>query len=38
VPGVFTTAAISLGVLVTLLLGVWPSLVLDWAGGGGFAL
>jgi NADH-quinone oxidoreductase subunit N len=38
VPGVFTTAAITLGVLVTLVLGVWPSLVLSWAGGGGFAL
>jgi NADH-quinone oxidoreductase subunit N len=38
VPGPFTTAAITLGVLVTLVLGVWPSIVLDWAGGGGFAL
>jgi NADH-quinone oxidoreductase subunit N len=38
VPGPFTTAAITLGVLVTLVLGVWPSIVLGWAGGGGFAL
>ena len=38
VPGPFTTAAITLGVLVTLVLGVWPSVVLDWAGGGSFAL
>jgi NADH-quinone oxidoreductase subunit N len=38
VPGPFTTAAITLGVLVTLVLGVWPSIVLDWAGGGTFAL
>jgi NADH-quinone oxidoreductase subunit N len=38
VPGPFTTAAITLGVLVTLVLGVWPSIVLDWAGSGGFAL
>jgi NADH-quinone oxidoreductase subunit N len=38
VPGPFTTAAITLGVLVTLVLGVWPSLVLGWAGGGTFAL
>jgi NADH-quinone oxidoreductase subunit N len=38
VPGPFTTAAITLGVLVTLVLGVWPALVLGWAGGGGFAL
>jgi NADH-quinone oxidoreductase subunit N len=36
VPGPFTTAAITLGVLVTLVLGVWPSLVLNWAGGGTF--
>lgn len=38
VPGPFTTAAITLGVLVTLVLGVWPSIVLGWAGGGSFAL
>jgi NADH-quinone oxidoreductase subunit N len=38
VPGAFTTAAISLGVLVTLLLGVFPSFMLDWAGGAGFAV
>jgi NADH-quinone oxidoreductase subunit N len=38
VPGPFTTAAITLGVVVTLVLGVWPSIVLGWAGGGSFAL
>ncbi|MGH3494438.1 MAG: NADH-quinone oxidoreductase subunit NuoN, partial [Sciscionella sp.] len=38
VPGVFTTIGISLGVVLTLVLGVWPTLVLDWAAGGGFAL
>ncbi|WP_116041767.1 NADH-quinone oxidoreductase subunit NuoN [Amycolatopsis palatopharyngis] len=37
VPGAFTTAAITLGVLVTLLLGIAPSFALDWAGAGGFA-
>jgi NADH-quinone oxidoreductase subunit N len=36
VPGAFTTAAITLGVLVTLLLGVYPSLALGWASAGGF--
>ena len=36
VPGAFTTAAITLGVLLTLLLGIAPSLALDWASGGGF--
>ncbi|SDE83489.1 NADH-quinone oxidoreductase subunit NuoN [Pseudonocardia oroxyli] len=36
VPGAFTTVAITLGVVVTLLLGVAPTLVLDWAGAGGF--
>jgi NADH-quinone oxidoreductase subunit N len=36
VPGAFTTAAITLGVLITLLLGVAPTLALDWAAGGGF--
>ena len=35
VPGAFTTAAITLGVLLTLLLGIAPSLALDWASGGG---
>ncbi|WP_019807190.1 NADH-quinone oxidoreductase subunit NuoN [Saccharomonospora halophila] len=38
VPGAFTTAAITLGVVVTLLLGVAPTFALDWAGTGGFAL
>src|SRR5215217_6301140 len=36
VPGAFTTAAITLGVLLTLLLGIAPSLALDWASGGTF--
>ena len=36
VPGAFTTAAITLGALLTLLLGIAPSLALDWASGGGF--
>jgi NADH-quinone oxidoreductase subunit N len=36
VPGAFTTAAITLGVLVTLLLGVVPTVALDWASAGGF--
>ncbi|WP_179951477.1 NADH-quinone oxidoreductase subunit NuoN [Halopolyspora algeriensis] len=36
VPGAFTTAAITLGVVVTLLLGVLPTPVLDWASVGGF--
>jgi NADH-quinone oxidoreductase subunit N len=36
VPGAFTTAAITLGVLLTLLLGVAPTLALDWAAGGPF--
>lgn len=36
VPGAFTTAAITLGVLITLLLGVAPTLALGWAGGGTF--
>jgi NADH-quinone oxidoreductase subunit N len=36
VPGAFTTAAITLGVLITLLLGIVPTLALNWAGGGGF--
>jgi NADH-quinone oxidoreductase subunit N len=36
VPGAFTTAAITLGVLITLLLGIAPSLALGWAASGGF--
>ena len=36
VPGAFTTAAITLGVLLTLVLGIAPSLALGWAAGGGF--
>ncbi len=36
VPGAFTTAAITLGVLITLLLGVAPTLALSWAAGGPF--
>lgn len=38
VPGVLTTTAIALGVLVTLVLGVVPSIGLDWAETTGFAL
>ena len=37
VPGAFTTAAITLGVVVTLLLGVLPTFALDWATLGVFA-
>jgi NADH-quinone oxidoreductase subunit N len=37
VPGAFTTAAITLGVAVTLLLGVLPTFALDWASLGVFA-
>jgi NADH-quinone oxidoreductase subunit N len=37
VPGVFTTAAITLGVVVTLLLGVLPTVALDWAALGVFS-
>ncbi len=37
VPGAFTTAAITLGVVVTLLLGVLPTFALDWAALGVFA-
>src|SRR6185437_15562118 len=37
VPGAFTTAAITLGVIVTLLLGVVPTFALDWAALGAFA-
>lgn len=33
VPGPFTTVAITLGVVVTLLLGVMPTAVLGWADG-----
>ncbi len=36
VPGAFTTAAITLGVVMTLLLGVLPTLALDWANVGTF--
>lgn len=36
VPGAFTTAAITLGVVMTLLLGVAPTLALDWASVGPF--
>ncbi|OLF15335.1 NADH-quinone oxidoreductase subunit N [Actinophytocola xanthii] len=38
VPGAFTTAAITLGVVVTLLLGLVPAFALDWANAGTFAL
>jgi NADH-quinone oxidoreductase subunit N len=38
VPGAFTTAAITLGVVVTLLLGLVPAFALDWANAGNFAL
>jgi NADH-quinone oxidoreductase subunit N len=38
VPGAFTTTAITLGVLVTLVLGLIPAFALDWAASGGFAL
>jgi NADH-quinone oxidoreductase subunit N len=37
VPGVLTTAAITLGVVATLLLGVLPAFALDWAALGVFA-
>ena len=36
VPGAFTTIAITLGAVVTLVLGLWPPFVLDWAGPGTF--
>lgn len=36
VPGAFTTAAITLGVVVTLLLGLLPTLAWNWASAGGF--
>jgi NADH-quinone oxidoreductase subunit N len=38
VPGALTTAAIALGVVVTLFLGIWPAFALDLASGGAFAL
>ncbi|WP_199431039.1 NADH-quinone oxidoreductase subunit NuoN [Qaidamihabitans albus] len=38
VPGAFTTAAITLGVVVTLLLGLAPAFALDWASAGSFAM
>jgi NADH-quinone oxidoreductase subunit N len=34
VPGPFTSVAIGLGVFITLLLGLVPGFVLDWAQGG----
>jgi NADH-quinone oxidoreductase subunit N len=37
VPGAFTTMAITLGVLVTLLLGILPTPALQWASGGAFS-
>ncbi|GLY63688.1 NADH-quinone oxidoreductase subunit NuoN [Amycolatopsis taiwanensis] len=37
VPGMLTTTAITLGVVVTLVLGVVPSIALNWANAGGFA-
>ena len=37
VPGAFTTAAITLGVAITLLLGVLPTFALNWASLGAFA-
>ncbi|UJW33713.1 NADH-quinone oxidoreductase subunit NuoN [Saccharothrix sp. AJ9571] len=37
VPGTFTTVAITLGVIVTLVLGILPAFALNWAGAGGFA-
>jgi NADH-quinone oxidoreductase subunit N len=36
VPGAFTTVAITLGAVITLVLGLWPAFVLDWAGAGAF--
>jgi NADH-quinone oxidoreductase subunit N len=36
VPGAFTTIAITIGAAVTLVLGVWPSFALEWAGAGSF--
>ncbi|SDY59939.1 NADH-quinone oxidoreductase subunit N [Amycolatopsis xylanica] len=36
-PGTFTTIAITVGVVVTLVLGLAPAFALNWAGSGGFA-
>lgn len=36
VPGAFTTIAITLGAAITLVLGLYPSFALEWAGAGGF--
>ncbi|MFI9813190.1 NADH-quinone oxidoreductase subunit NuoN [Saccharothrix variisporea] len=36
VPGSMTTIAITLGVAITLVLGVYPRYALEWAGAGGF--
>ncbi|WP_158845071.1 NADH-quinone oxidoreductase subunit NuoN [Saccharothrix deserti] len=36
VPGAFTTVAITLGAAITLVLGVYPSFALEWAGAGVF--
>ncbi|MPZ00867.1 MAG: NADH-quinone oxidoreductase subunit NuoN [Actinophytocola sp.] len=36
VPGAFTTAAITLGTVATLVLGVVPAFALNWASAGGF--
>lgn len=37
VPGAFTTVAITLGTLATLVLGILPTPVLEWAASGPFA-
>jgi NADH-quinone oxidoreductase subunit N len=36
VPGAFTTIAITMGAAITLVLGLYPSFALEWAGAGGF--
>ena len=36
VPGAFTTIAITLGAAITLVLGLYPTFALEWAGAGGF--
>src|SRR5690606_31410822 len=36
VPGAFTTTAIAVGTIATLVLGVLPTFALDWASAGGF--
>jgi NADH-quinone oxidoreductase subunit N len=36
VPGVFTTTAIAVGTIATLVLGIVPTFALDWASAGGF--